>query len=45
MSLPITFERSLYQAVAKYKEEHQQELDERTRQRHEREKADADSKD
>lgn len=36
--LSITFERSLYQAVIRFKAEHQDELDERTRLRKEREK-------
>ena len=36
--LPINFERSLYQAVIRFKNEHQDELDERTRLRKEREK-------
>ena len=36
--LPLTFERSLYQAVIRFKAEHQDELDERTRLRKEREK-------
>lgn len=34
----LTFERSLYQAVIRFKAEHQDELDERTRLRKEREK-------
>ena len=36
--LSLTFERSLYQAVIRFKAEHQDELDERTRLRKEREK-------
>ena len=36
--LPINFERSLYQAVIRFKAEHQDKLDERTRLRKEREK-------
>lgn len=36
--LPINFERSLYRAVVRFKAEHQDELDERTRLRKEREK-------
>ena len=34
----LTFERSLYQAVGRFKAEHQDELDERTRLRKEKEK-------
>lgn len=36
--LSLTFERGLYQAVVRFKAEHQVELDERTRLRKEREK-------
>ena len=38
MDMPLAFERSLYQAVIRFKAEHQDELDERTRLRKEREK-------
>ena len=38
MDLQITFERNLYRAVINFKKEHQKELDERTRQRKERER-------
>ena len=38
--LSLTFERSLYQAVARYKAEHREELEERTRLRKERERKD-----
>ena len=37
-NMPLAFERSLYQAVIRFKTEHQDELDERTRLRKEREK-------
>ena len=37
-NMPLAFERSLYQAVIRFKDEHQDELDERTRLRKEREK-------
>lgn len=37
-NMPLAFERSLYQAVIRFKNEHQDELDERTRLRKEREK-------
>ena len=37
-NMPLAFERSLYQAVIRFKAEHQDELDERTRLRKEREK-------
>lgn len=35
--LPLTFERSLYRAVIRFKEEHPGELEERTKQRQDRE--------
>ena len=38
--LPLNFERSLYQAVARFKAEHLEELEERTRLRKERERKD-----
>lgn len=37
MSDMLPFERSLYQAVIRFKAEHREELEERTRQRKERE--------
>ena len=37
-NMPLAFERSLYQAVIHFKNEHQDELDERTRLRKEKEK-------
>ena len=37
-NMPLAFERSLYQAVIRFKAEHQDERDERTRLRKEREK-------
>lgn len=36
-SLPISFERDLFQAVARFKQEHPGVLEDRTRQRKERE--------
>lgn len=36
-SLPISFERDLFQAVARFKQEHPGTLEDRTRQRKERE--------
>lgn len=36
----LLFERSLYQAVARFKAEHREELEERTRLRKERERND-----
>lgn len=36
-NLPLVFERNLYQAVIRYKQEHPGELEERTRQRKDRE--------
>ena len=38
-NMPLTFERSLYQAVIRFKAEHREELDERTRQRKEKERS------
>lgn len=38
MELPITFERTLYQAVIRYKQEHPGALEARTKQRKERER-------
>ena len=35
MTLPITFERTLYQAVIRFKQEHPGALEARTRQRNE----------
>ena len=37
-NMPLAFERSLYQAVIRFKAEHREELDERTRLRREKEK-------
>ena len=37
-NMPLAFERSLYQAVIRFKAEHREELDEKTRLRKEREK-------
>ena len=39
MSEMLPFERSLYQAVIRFKAEHREELEERTRQRKERERS------
>ena len=36
-NMPLTFERSLYQAVIRFKEEHPGVLEERTKQRQDRE--------
>ena len=38
MDMPLAFERSLYRAVIRFKAEHQDELDERTRLRKEKER-------
>ena len=38
-NMPLAFERSLYQAVIRFKAEHREELDERTRQRKEKERS------
>ena len=39
MTNSLLFERNLYQAVIRFKAEHREELDERTRQRKEKERS------
>ena len=38
-NMPLAFERSLYQAVIRFKAEHREELEKRTRQRKEKERS------
>ena len=45
MDMPLAFERSLYQAVIRFKAEHQDKLDEKTRLRREKERQDAKDED